>query len=115
MCKLYLERQHNVLWLRVAQSDEEGMQKTKPTQSQRKGKAIQNQIMKQKIKLRIDMHIQTFAHRERASIDSNILYTPSLKLFQHFGTPLTGGGGGASKQFNPDLINKSLKFCLETF
>lgn len=35
MCKLYLERQHNVLWLRVAQSDEEGMQKTKATQSQR--------------------------------------------------------------------------------
>lgn len=39
VCRLYLEGQHYVLWLRGARSDEEGMQKTKAMQHQRKSKA----------------------------------------------------------------------------
>lgn len=47
VCSLYLKGQHYVLWLREARSDEEGMQKTKAMQHQRKSKATKHkQVMK---------------------------------------------------------------------
>lgn len=74
VCRLYLKGQHYVLWLREARSDEEGMQKTKATQRQKKSKATKQKHVdeieqkKREIKeFKTGMHIRIVAGREKTS------------------------------------------------